>query len=432
MKRKLGSFERALVITDGHAPFHVVNVLQLENGPSPHILRQALGVLQNRHPFLSACLVWEKGEYYITSLVEPALPLHVLPRWNDEHWLSIAEVELSSRLDESSGPLFRCTYLYRDGELHSDIIFSFSHYIADSASVSHLMSEFLRLCASLLDQRTVPLAERSHAPPADSRFPPAYQGLRLTLNTLRYAIQQAGDEVSYRLRTRGKRIPSVHGRLSGGHILSIQIPEEMTEPFARRARQEGVTLNSALNAAMLLALNRSLYAGQEVPMRTFTFADLRPYVKPPLDNGELACYISMLRYTVSVSGGMDFWVLARSLHEKIYSSLKSGDKFAAAVLAEPLMTMVTRSKSFRLGATGLNYNGVVSVQPQYDRIKVTGLHGFVSAYDLGPELSAQAQIFNGQLFWDFIYLDADMSQEEAGGIVEEIKRIFHFGSRADR
>lgn len=431
MKRELGSFERALVVTDQDAPFHIVDVLQLENAPSPHILRQALEILQNRHPFLAACLVREKGDYHLASLVEPAILLHVLPRWNDEHWLSIAEVELGMRLDVWSGPLFRCTYLYRDGDPHSDLIFSFSHFISDSASISQLMSEFLTICVSLMDQRTVPLVERSPAPPADSRFPSAYRGLRLTLNLLRYAFQQSGDEISYRLQARGKRTPSVHQRASRGHIHSIQIPDDVTEPFAQRARREGVTLNSALNAAMMLALNRSLYAGQDVPMRTFTFADLRPYVRPPLSNEDLACFISMLRYTVKVSGGMDLWPLARTLHRKIYSSLKSGDKFAAAVMAESLMKMVARLRSFRMGSTGLNYNGVSPVRKDYGDIKVIGLHGFVSPYDLGPEFSGQAQLFDGQLFWDFMYLEADMSQDEARGLVEEIKRIFYLASRTD-
>jgi len=57
-----------------------------------------------------------------------------------------------------------------------------------------------------------------------------------------------------------------------------------------------------------------------------------------------------------------------------------------------------------------------------------GLHGFISAYDLGPELSAEAQIFNNQLFLDFIYLEADMSREEANAIVEEIKSILKSAS----
>jgi hypothetical protein len=422
MKRELGSFERALVITDQRAPFHIVNVLRLENAPPPHIVRQALKVLQNHHPFLSSRLINEQGKYYLASLIEPGLPFHFLPRWNNDHWAQVAEAELGRRMDVSIGPLFRCTYLF-DSSGRGDIVFSFSHSIVDAASVSQLMSELLTTCASFMDQRTVSVYELPPAPPVESRFPSAYQGLRLTLNMLGYATRQFADEFFYRLRTHGKRIPILHQNLTRGRILSIQLSEDLIESFAARARSEGVTLNSALNAAMMLAVNRNLYTGQQVPMRTFTFADLRPYVQPPLGNEELACYFSMLRHTVSVSGGMDFWELARGLHKKLYSSFEAGDKFIAAVMAEPQMKVVTRLKAFRMAATALNYNGVVPVQPNYEKIKVTGLHGFVSAYDLGPEFSGQAQIFNGQLVWDFTYLDADISQEEAKGIVEEIKSI---------
>jgi hypothetical protein len=425
MKRELGTFERALFITDQHAPFHIVNVLRLEYAPPPQILRQALKVLQNHHPFLSSRLLHETGKYYLASLIEPGLPFHFLPRWNNDHWFQVAEVELGKRMDVSTGPLFRCTYLFDSNNSRGDIIFSFCHSIVDAASVSQLMSELLTTCAAFMDQRTVTVYELPPTPPVESRFPASYRGLQLTMNMLGYAARQFADEVFYRLRTRGKRIPSLHMKPWHGRILSMQLSEELIEPFAQRARREGVTLNSALNAAMLLAVNRNLYAGQPVPMRTFTFADLRPYVKPPLSNDQLACYISMLRYTFSVSGGLDFWELARSLHEKFYSSFKSGDKFSAVVMAESLMKMVTRLKAFRMSATALNYNGAVPVQPNYEKIKVTGLHGFVSAYDLGPELSAQAQIFNGQLIWDFTYLDADMNQEEARGIIEEIKSILH-------
>jgi hypothetical protein len=85
--------------------------------------------------------------------------------------------------------------------------------------------------------------------------------------------------------------------------------------------------------------------------------------------------------------------------------------------------MITELKSFRMSTTALNYNGVVPIETSYGNINVTGIHGFVSAYDLGPELSAQAQLFNDQLFWDFIYLDADMSRDEAIAITEEIRTI---------
>ena len=423
MKRELGTLERALLIADQHAPFHIVSVLQLENAPSPHILKQALRILQNRHPFLRSRLLHEKGKYYFATLVEPALPFYFLPRWNADHWVYVAEVELAKRIDALSGPLFRCTYLYSEAHERGDIIFSFFHSIVDASSVSQFLHELLTVCASFMDQKTVSPYELPPTPPAESRFPTAFRGLPLTLNQVRYAFQQMIDEFVYQMQTRGKRIPPLHNHASHGHILSTQLSEELTESLAQRARKEGMTLNSVLNAAMLLAVNRHLYAGQQVLMRTFSFASLRPYVQPPLGDEDLACYISLLRYTVLVSGGVDFWSLARNLHKKIYSSLKSGDKFVAATLAEPLMKMVTRAKSFRMAATALNYSGVVPVQSSYGNIKVMGLHGFVSVYDLGPEFSSEAQIFKDQLFWDFMYLEADMSREEAKAIVEEIKSI---------
>jgi len=423
LKRELGILERALLIADQHAPFHIVSVLQLENAPSPHILKQALQILQNRHPFLRSRLLHEKGKYYFAKLVEPALPFYFLPRWNADHWVYVAEVELAKRIDALSGPLFRCTYLYSEAHERGDIIFSFFHSIVDASSVSQFLHELLTVCASFMDQKTVSPYELPPTPPAESRFPTAFRGLPLTLNQVRYAFQQMIDEFVYQMQTRGKRIPPLHNHASHGHILSTQLSEELTESLAQRARKEGMTLNSVLNAAMLLAVNRHLYAGQQVLMRTFSFASLRPYVQPPLGDEDLACYISLLRYTVLVSGGVDFWSLARNLHKKIYSSLKSGDKFVAATLAEPLMKMVTRAKSFRMAATALNYSGVVPVQASYGNIRVIGLHGFVSVYDLGPEFSSEAQIFKDQLFWDFMYLEADMSREEANAIVEEIKSI---------
>ncbi len=423
MKRELGTFERALVIADQNAPFHIVSILNLENAPSPHILKQSLQILQNRHPFLRSRLLHEKGTYYFAKLVEPALPFYFLPRWNADHWIYIAEVELTKRIDTSIGPLFRCTYLYSAADERADIILSFYHSIVDASSVSQFLHQLLVVCASFIDQKTVSVYELPPTPPAESHFPPAFRGLPLAIHQLRYAFQQMIDEFVYQMQTRGKRIPPVHSHASQGHVLSIQLREDFTASLVQRAHKEGMTLNSVLNTAMLLAVNRHLYTGQQVPMQTVSLASLRPYVEPPLGDEDLASYISLLRHAVLVSGGADFWALARRLHRKIDSSLKSGDKFVAATLAESLVRRLTRSKSFRMAAIALNYSGVVPVQSVYGGIRVMGLHGFVSPYDLGPELSAEALIFNNQLFLDFVYLEADMSREEANAIVEEIKSI---------
>lgn len=423
MKRELGIFERGQFIADRYATFHIVGVLRLENAPLPHILRRSIAELQKRHPFLAAHLMHEKKRYYFVALVDPSLPFKTLPRSNDEHWIRLSEAELENRIDASTGPMFRCTYLYNEDQQQAEIILALSHSIADAASASQLLHELMTLCASFSDGKPVSVSELPPAPTVESRFPHAFQGWRLSLRIMRYAFAQMADELIYRVRTINKRTPPFHKQPTHGHILPARFSSDIVEPFAQRARKEGVTLNSALNAALLLSVNRHLYAGEKLPMRTFSFADLRPYVEPPLPPENLGLYISMMRYTVDVDGNGDFWSLARRLHKNIYASLKSGDKFVASAMAESLLTMLVKLDSVRLCASALNYNGTVPVQTNYGEIKVLEMHGFVSTHGFGPEMASQAQLFNGDLIWDFAYLEEDMDQDKAKSIVDEIKGI---------
>lgn len=420
MLRKLGVFERALFISDQHAPFNVVSVLRLEDTPETDVLLAALKILQKRHPLLKGRIqIRDKGLWF-EMLPDPTFPFRTLERGGDAMWMSIVEQEMNMRLDPSLGPLFRCTYLL-DG-VKGEIILTFHHSILDAASGMNLLDELLETCAALQRGQPANLPVLTVVPPVEKRFPPAFMGLKRVLPTLIYALSQMGDETGYQWHVRGRRNPPMRngGR---GHILTLFLSESLVDELARRGRQQKVTLNSLLNAALMLAVNRHLYGGQATPMRTFTFADLRPYTVPPTPAENLANYISMLRLTLNVSGGRDIWNLAKELHAKIYRSLKRGDKFIASLMSESLMKMFTTLKSMRMGSTALNYSGVVPVKPRYGDIRVTGLHGFLSSYDLGPELSSQARLFNDQIWWDFMYLDTDMDRALAGKIVEEIRLI---------
>lgn len=77
----------------------------------------------------------------------------------------------------------------------------------------------------------------------------------------------------------------------------------------------------------------------------------------------------------------------------------------------------------RMSTTALNYSGAIPLQVQYGKIKVKALHGFLSSFDLGPEVSAQARLFRDELWIDFMFLETDMDGEKAGKIVGEVKAI---------
>ncbi len=418
MLRKLGIFERAMLITNQHAPFIVVSVLRLENAPSPDVVKAALEKSQKRQPFLRARIV-DGGFETLPSL---EFPFTTIERTGPDQWRKVAEQEMAFRYDHATGPLFRATYIYKNG--YGDLVLNVHHCIIDAASGMNLLDELLRFCSD--GAAVLPALEP--APALEERFPPPYQGLRRVFNLGHYALAQTGDMLRFMWRTRGKRTPPV--RLGGqGHIATLVLPEELVDSLSRQGRKQGVTLNSLLNAALVLGTNRHLYGGQALPMQTFSFADLRPYTEPPTGAEQLANYISMMRFTVDVSGEKDFWELAPELHAKIYRALKQGDKYSASLMSEPLMKMFIALKSMRMGSTALNYSGLVPLKSQYGDIKVVGLHGFVSGFELGPEIASQARLFNEQVWWDFIYLDTDMDAELAGKIIGEVKTILESASQ---
>jgi len=420
MLRALGTFERALFISNRHFPFNVIGVVQLENPPTPAILQDALEILQKRHTLLQVRIANADTHPFFELMPETELPLFNIQRKGDKQWVEIVEQEMAKRFDVSRGPLFRVSYLYEENK--AEIVITFLHSIMDAVSGTNLIDELLGLAELLGSGEQKKLSTLELARPVEEQFPPAFKGTRRIPALLAYFFSQMGEEMGYRWKVRGKRIARVQPG-GKGHILSLTLPETLLESISQRARAEKVTLNSLLNASMLLAVNRHLYDGISHPMQTFAFANLRPYLKPPSPKEELVSHISMLRYTVKVSKNVNIWDLTRDLHTRIYASLKYGSKFNAVLMSESLMKMFTGIKSMRMAATALNYTAAVALQKTYGDIKVTGLHAYISAMDIGPELAAQARIFNDQLWVDFMYLDTDMDTPLAEKIVAEIKLI---------
>jgi hypothetical protein len=416
MLRNLGVFERALFLSDQHAPFNVVSVLRLEQAPVPEIIHHTLGLLQNRHPLLQAYI--KDGKF--VRLSDPTFSFQITEQEGELDWLNIVEHEMNTRLDAETG-LFRGSYFYNSEG--SDLFLTFHHSIMDSASLVSLLDELLQRCTVALHQDEItPAAPPEITPPVEQQFPPAFKGLPGLGKTTAYAFAQMADEIHYQWQMRGKRTPSV--TLGGrGFPLTLTIPASVVDALSKRCRIEKVTLNSLLNASLLLAANRHLYAGQFTPMRTFSFADLRPYTIPPTEAEHIANYISMLRYTMNVSAESEIWELTRTLHDKIYRSFKRGDKFSASRMSESLIRMFVGMKSMRMGTTALNYSGAIPLQAQYGKTKVKALHGFLSSFDLGPEVSAQARLFEDKLWMDFMFLETDLDRETAGKVVGEVRAI---------
>jgi len=424
MLRKLGIFEKAILIGNQHAPFNIVSVVQMKNAPSPETLLDGVNMLRSRHPLLRAQVTKEGSRIYFEERKSSNFHFEVQEKTSEDQWQKFAEREMDHSFNLDEEALFRVTYLYTQGS--GDLVLTLHHGITDAVGGMNLFNELLQICAGEKEN----LAPLEVIPPPEERFPAQYQGIRRFFSVGRYAVLEMSEMFSYLFRARNKRQPPV--RLGGsGKIITLQLPEELVDQLSRAGRKRGITLNSLLNAAQVLAVNRHLYHGAALPMRTFAFANLRPYTIPPTPNWDLGSFVAMLVYTLDVHKDEDIWDLAKKLQHKIYRTLKSGDKFNALLMSENLLRFFTSSKSMRFATTALNYSNLVPLKSNYGEIEVLSLHGFVSGYDLGPELASQARLFKDKIWWDFIYLNTDMNEQTASSIIEEITQILEQAVRQE-
>ena len=179
-------------------------------------------------------------------------------------------------------------------------------------------------------------------------------------------------------------------------------------------------------AALLLAVKHHCYGPQDQPLRNLVFADLRPYLQPPVEPEQLGNYFAMLRFTHRVESGDNLWSLAERINRQIYAAGRSGAKFASLLLSLALMRMILGLGNQRMGHTALSYTGVARIPERYGDLRLRDLHAFASNFRVGPEYTAQARLFAGRLFWDIVYLDSDMDAAQAAAIGDYIlQRLQH-------
>ncbi len=422
-RRLLAGIEHGLAFSNDFAPFNVVCVVKIEGGIQPERLRKALDSIQKRHPILRAALISEKKSYYFAWGNVGPIPLNLQLRKSSDDWIAATEAELDKRIDVAAGPLFRCVYLQNPDQPagESELLLTFHHAILDATSGQPLLRELLHSCAGDRPAGESEVATEGELS-AVALFPRKLTGIGFARATAGYMARQMGDEMAYKWRSRKCRKPPI-AKSAHNKVLALRLSKPLTDSLVRATRRSRVTMNSILGTALLLATKRHLYPSVDTPLRHITFADLRPYLRQSVPEEALACHMGMCRLTFQMSDHSDFWKIARGVNDGVYQSNHRGERFLANALSPGMMKMIVAMKSMRMGATALSYAGPMAVDLEYGSIHVRGLHAFTANLTIGPECSALARYFLGEIWLDLLYIDTDMDSAMAQRIAEEMRQI---------
>lgn len=158
-------------------------------------------------------------------------------------------------------------------------------------------------------------------------------------------------------------------------------------------------------------------------LRTVQFANLRPYLNPPLAKIVEGSFIAMMRFDIPLSQENKIIQVAEYIDKQFRQSAKRGDKFLFSILSKFLIKKSFREKKERLSATALSYAGPLQLKKQYGNTAVSDLHCFITNNCLGPELSGFGKICFNRLSLDINFLTAETSREKAMMMANELKSL---------
>ncbi len=424
-RRRLGVMERAMAATSQSYPFNIVAVLRIANAPLPDQIKKAAAVLRRRHPLLGASIKIGNKQFSFNLETGNEILVDQVHRKNDKTWQTVAQNELNTPINILSGPLIRIHYVSDRGSAYeAEIILTFHHAAVDGTSGTFLIDELLRFCAGETGTETASSNQETEElkPAAEAFFPPEYKGIQGKISNIIYFMRMMADEISYKARTINSRKAPIH-KTGSGRILLLSFSEQISSLLWKQARKKRLTVNRLFDAALLMAVHKRLYNDMPTALRFFTFADLRPFLVPPVPFDVTGSYFSMMRFTATLKPKIRLTDLTRQIQENVYTALKRGDKFCAHLQSGAIMKMLLRFKAFRMGATALSHSPQVSLKENYGTINLNEVRAFTSNFVLGPEYTAQTRFFKNRFFWDILYLDSDMDEILAKTIADDISRI---------
>ena len=294
--RPLGALEELFCLFDQHFPTNGSLAAQITGHTTVQQWRDALDAVQQRHPLLSACIDTTFNRVpHFRRATSQRIPLRVITspfaRWQRE----IAE-EVNRPFTPDQAPLFRAVLLHQ--ETYCTFILSSHHAVCDGSSRIFLLRDIL-------------LALSGHA-----------------LEALPLAPSR---EVLFGAQQRTSTEPGLPSFAAQRHLMphveGIKFTPEQTTALQGRAREEGVTIHTAISAALTIAGRAIDKSWRNNPFRIMSPAEIRDIL-----GLEDQCMVSFSGGEISIApgGSMTFWELARFAKDGL-SAVKSAENISRKV-----------------------------------------------------------------------------------------------------
>jgi hypothetical protein len=315
--RALGSTESIYYLLDKLYCLNFVVYAQIEGRFDSGHLDGALRAVQAEHPLLRARLALVGGRPWFKPVAVGAHPI-AIETGGLRGWRAGIEAQLE-RAFVDEAPLARFMY-FGSGARKSVAAMVFHHSMADGRSGADVLIEVLRRAGG----EDLPLKHRAAQPSAQALDLIKLGGrVGAWIRTLGYWLQQGRSALKL-----ARQLPGFDMAVRAERRIRV-VPFTLSTSKARAlleaCRAHCVTMQGALGAAQLLAINDEFAAAKPRTLGLNSLADLRGLLGGNLSQQDLGLYIATVTTLHAMPAEPDFWALAADVRNQLKAVLDSGD-----------------------------------------------------------------------------------------------------------
>lgn len=429
LERKLGSIENLFHIFHDFGGMIDVNVARLEGEIVTNILRQALDLLQTRHPMLRVGIIELPDGAYFSSQGIKKIPLRTITKTSENQWLEIFEEELHQKFSDDFAPLCRITLLSSSlSNGISEIFATFHHAITDGLSCMSFMDElFFYYQKIVAGEKISHVNQLPFLAPIEQTLDRSF----VNLNKIEKSESENVKELPLPKLIIETEAPPNQRRT---HLVKRIITSETVFNLKQRCQQEKTTVHGALSAAMLFGATKISAFNEPINFSCSSNINLRRYSKPEIDHNNIGCFVRWIQNIHTLTENTNFWDLARECKTQVNSSINEtinnlidGKRFDNISRLSMRKTLEENSTG-RIKTINISNRGKFDFPKSYGKLKIKEIYFTVGQHIFGPCLWLGAVTFHQQLFCSFVHVTPLISSKAMNYFADNVVGVLEKAS----
>jgi len=421
--RKLGRLEEAMEILNSRAKtWNIVTISCINGLIYEETMRQALEMIQCRHPRLNCRIVRLKNSLSFQSQGTADIPLRLVKVLDKHQWQEVVSEEMNQKID-SNKHLLRVVIVHVLGDSKINYLLTTIHHaIADGLSCIQLHSEILTFCQKIVSGEQInSVTSLTPLPPIEELIPQWAKGLKGRINSTFFLLQLGLKELWNRPKTLGfEKYAPITKRSS--NIIHRQLGQELTHKFVNCCREENTTVHNALCAAMMLTVAKTINKGQRKDIRVncLSYLDLRRHLQPQISEKNLAILASSIMQFHLIKPNNSFWELAREVKQQLEASQKHGELFKMILIAKNLINLCCIYPKKIAATVSVSNVGKINIPTNYGNFELEEISFISSNCLFAGVFSIHVSTFQGKMLLNFAFSQPSISQNTMEYLVDNL------------